>query len=381
LPITPISCQLPTLKYYPEATLSGTFYRFVDMSGSSSGDTGLCDNCRSVNFSGYFLPPGEGEASTKNAIGIVTYKEKSLGLGLDIQRRKDYCNFCLLVTSATDLVKDDAKITMASSLCGRNQESTGADLIPAYLIRITVAFKGRQAVRYIQLLADDAHLLGLARDFRARVPGETGVDMRQARKWLDLCRKEHGSLCSTLDGDVDGGTPPPQPSDLLAIDLVKMCICDMPQGAEYAALSYCWPRKAYLTLKQNTRGVLFEHGGLLANMDRLPGTVQDAIKCAKELPFQYLWIDALCIIQDDKEHKEKQLGQMDRVYSCASLTLVCAYPVDRNSEDPCSGFPGYKTHDRGRDRTLKTVKGLRMMVASSDVDNYLRTTRWNTRCW
>jgi hypothetical protein len=343
--------------------------------------SGLCDTCRSIDFPAYFQQPTEGEASTQNTIGIVSYKEKDLGICSEIRHKEGDCAFCHLVASATNLVSNDANISISSSLCGRNQDSAGVDLAPTYCIRITVTFRGGQTTGYIQLLAEDAHLLGLAPDFLACVPRDAGVDMLQARKWLDICRREHGKLCSTLDGEIDGGSPPLQPSDLLAIDLTNMCICDMPQGAEYIALSYCWPRKVYLTLRQSTRRALFEHGGLLNSMDSLPGTVQDAIKCAKELPYQYLWIDALCIVQDDKEHKYKQLGQMDRVYSCASLTLVCAYPVDRNSEDPCSGFPGYGKHHKARYRPIKTVKGLRMIVGSPDIDGYLQSTRWNTRCW
>jgi hypothetical protein len=346
-----------------------------------SSVSGLCDTCSTIDFSLYFLPPVQGETGTENAVGVVSYKEKDLGVRSEIRRRKDHCTFCRLVCLATDMVSNDAKVSMGSNLCGRNQDTAGVDLAAAYYIRIGSDFQGRKSNAYIQLHADDAHLLGISQDFRARLPNAAGFDMSQACKWLELCRTEHGNLCSTLEGDFDGGTPPPQPLDLLAIDLFDMSICDMPQGAEYIALSYCWPATAYLTLEQNNREKLFRQGALLDNMDKLPGTVQDAIRCAKELPFQYLWIDALCIVQDDYDHKDKQLRQMDRVYSCASLTLVCAYPVARDSHDLCSGFPGYHKHDQARHRSIENVKGLRMMVACQDVDDTLLRTRWYTRCW
>jgi hypothetical protein len=323
----------------------------------------------------------DGEASSENAVKVVSYKNKELGVRSDILSKKESCAFCHLIYLATDNISDDASISIDSVSCGRNRNAAGVDLVAAYFIRISSDFGGGRTIGYIQLLAEDAHLLGLSRDFLARSPSSAGFDMRQACKWLEVCQKEHGSLCSTLDGDYDQRKPAPQPVDLLAIDLVNMSVCHMPSGAEYVALSYCWPATAHLTLLRKNHEALFERGALLDNMNKLPATVQDAITCAKELPFQYLWIDALCIVQDDSDHKDKQLRQMDRVYSCASLTLVCAYPVPRGSNDPCSGFPGYKKHEQTRTRSIQSVKGLRMMVASPNVDDYLLRTRWYTRCW
>jgi hypothetical protein len=66
--------------------------------------------------------------------------------------------------------------------------------------------------------------------------------------------------------------PPLQPLDLFVINLSKMGICDMPQVSEYLTLSYCRPAKSYLTLTRKTLAQLFEHGGLLNNMDNLGDT-------------------------------------------------------------------------------------------------------------
>ena len=341
----------------------------------------LCETCSTIDFPSYFQPPAQGENSSENAVGRVIFKEKALGIRAEIRRKGIHCGFCYLAYEATNAAGDDTTISMSSIFCGSNRDIDGKDMVPTYYIRLISDSRGALTTGYIQLLADDAHLLRLSRDFLARVSRVAGFDMAQARRWLDTCRTEHGSQCSTLSGDLDEELPPPQPVDLLAIDLVNNSICAMPQGSDYVALSYCWPAKEYLTLKQFNRKALFEPGALLRNLDKLPGTVQDAIKCAQELPFQYLWIDALCIVQDNNDHKDKQLRQMDRVYSCAALTLVCACPVARGSNDPCDGFPGLDNDNAARDRSVRLVKGLRMMVVSLCVDDYLRSTRWWTRCW
>jgi hypothetical protein len=309
------------------------------------------------------------------------FKRRDLGTGKQLRQKSSLCPFCYLAFNAPAKTSDDAVLSMSSIVCGRNRDGKGMNIQVAYYIEIVSDLRGTVSVGHIQLMAENACLIGLPLDFLARVPNENGFNMAQAREWLECCQTTHGSLCETLGGNPEEEPPPLQPLDLLAIDLVEICICHMPQGSEYIALSYCWPAKAYLTLEQKNYAELFEHHALLDRMDTLPGTIQDAIRCAQELPFRYLWIDALCIVQDDFKHKEAQLRQMDRVYGCASLTLVCAYPVMRGSDDPCDGFPGYGKYNAARKRIVRQVNGLGMMLVSPGVDDYLLLTRWYTRCW
>ncbi|KAF2032733.1 hypothetical protein EK21DRAFT_98838 [Setomelanomma holmii] len=282
----------------------------------------LCDVCSAIDFPAYFYPPAADEVATRDGVNNALYKERELGTGAEIRLKSVRCAFCDLVHKAPVTISDEAVISMSSTLCGRNSDAADGDSTPAtYYIRVVSNLRGVVANGYIQLLAEDAHLLGHPQEFLARVPRTDGFNMSQAVTWLEICRRKHGRACDSLEGDPSQGSPLLQPVHLLAINLADMSICQMPPGSEYVALSYCWPAKAYLTLVQENREELSGYNALVYNMEKLPGTVQDAIYCAKELPFRYLWIDALCIIQDDNDHKNKQLRQMDRVYNCAALTL------------------------------------------------------------
>lgn len=53
---------------------------------------------------------------------------------------------------------------------------------------------------------------------------------------------------------------------------------------------------------------------------RLPLTFRDAIKVARGIGISYLWIDALCIWQDDDDDKRLELEKMNKYY--ANCTLV-----------------------------------------------------------
>ncbi|KAK3717988.1 hypothetical protein LTR37_005414 [Vermiconidia calcicola] len=56
-------------------------------------------------------------------------------------------------------------------------------------------------------------------------------------------------------------------------------------------------------------------------MSNLPATFKDAIVMARRLGFRYLWIDALCIIQDDLEDWRREATRMCSIYEGATLSL------------------------------------------------------------
>ncbi|KAE8450864.1 hypothetical protein EG329_005777 [Mollisiaceae sp. DMI_Dod_QoI] len=92
------------------------------------------------------------------------------------------------------------------------------------------------------------------------------------------------------------------------------------QRAEYAALSYCWGGAQKVVSTQSTLGSYQE--GL--NLNFLPQTVQDAIKVTRGLNIQYLWVDALCILQDEASDMTHEIQQMGEIYKNATLTIAAA---------------------------------------------------------
>lgn len=93
--------------------------------------------------------------------------------------------------------------------------------------------------------------------------------------------------------------------------------------SSYVALSYCWgPADAARTQLKTESHTLQKrkHGIPNQIMSRV---MQDAIKTTRLLSLRYLWIDALCIVQDDNDDWEKEAASMGQVYSNAALTL-CA---------------------------------------------------------
>ncbi|CAG2009322.1 unnamed protein product [Fusarium graminearum] len=101
----------------------------------------------------------------------------------------------------------------------------------------------------------------------------------------------------------------------------------------YAALSYCWGSgDAALKQLKTTKDVLQKHLSEVP-MDKVPQTVVDSIRVCRALGLQYFWVDALCILQGDREDWSKESFQMSNIYENSYLTL-CVVQGDSCS----SGF-------------------------------------------
>ncbi|KAI1655634.1 HET-domain-containing protein [Daldinia decipiens] len=97
-------------------------------------------------------------------------------------------------------------------------------------------------------------------------------------------------------------------------------LCDNnPSGGDitWAALSHCWGGGKPLSLTKSVLSNLKEH----IDFSELPPTFQDAITVTQELGLAYVWIDSLCIVQDDKTDWEKEAALMGEVYSRAFIVI------------------------------------------------------------
>jgi len=97
-------------------------------------------------------------------------------------------------------------------------------------------------------------------------------------------------------------------------------------SGRYCALSYCWGvNQPFVTtlqnLEQNKKGI---------QIKQLPQTIQDAIKTTRKLGLEYLWVDALCIIQDSPEDWRAEAGRMRQVYTFAFITISALDASDSN---------------------------------------------------
>lgn len=88
-------------------------------------------------------------------------------------------------------------------------------------------------------------------------------------------------------------------------------------AGRYAALSYCWGGSQHGALTQDN----LQRYLTIIHMDDMSQTIKDAIKVVRAVGLRYLWVDALCILQDSETDKTHEIATMDQVYRKALFTI------------------------------------------------------------
>lgn len=97
------------------------------------------------------------------------------------------------------------------------------------------------------------------------------------------------------------------------------------KSARYLALSYCWGTGAAMIQTTSSSLATWTEG---IPWHQLPKTFQDAIAITRKLEIQYVWIDALCIVQDDTQDWEFESANMANVYSNSYITIAATSAPD-----------------------------------------------------
>jgi hypothetical protein len=95
----------------------------------------------------------------------------------------------------------------------------------------------------------------------------------------------------------------------------------------YAALSHRWG-KAKPSLMLTKASLQQWRDGI--QLQALPKTFLDAVRITRKLGIPYLWIDCICIVQDDEGDWQKEASMMASVYRNAHITIANAASNDSN---------------------------------------------------
>lgn len=105
----------------------------------------------------------------------------------------------------------------------------------------------------------------------------------------------------------------------------KIRIVELPnQVGSYVALSYCWGKAQQIMATTKTITDFMSRG---IEVKQLPQTLQDAITVTQNLNQQYLWIDALCILQDSEQDRITEIINMHNIYRHSMLTIYALSPT------------------------------------------------------
>lgn len=215
----------------------------------------------------------------------------------------------------------------------------------------------------------------------APLEGVSTRDLTLAHQWLKQCQEEHTTCqhSSNLKKEV--------PSRLIELCEIKghrtarlVLREEFPENVRYLTLSHCWGSGPIYSLRSN----LLDDFRVNISIQSLPSTFQDMIDVTLRLGYSYVWVDSLCILQDDALDWSSESNRMADVYEHASLNIAATaftsstsglfVPKKTERTEPLIVSTDIRLKDHSLTGTYVLISG---MLWSSRVD----TAPLNRRAW
>lgn len=154
--------------------------------------------------------------------------------------------------------------------------------------------------------------------------------------WLSECTRNH-TECAAVTKE------PKLPARVIDLGSVqeskppRLLVTNGQTGA-YLALSHCWGQESIFLTRWSNIEQLKEK----IPVKKLPRTFIDAFMVARILRIRYIWIDSLCIIQDDPDDWEKEAQKMGLIYESSQCTIAAT-----SSSSSSISFLNYQGKDFG----------------------------------
>jgi hypothetical protein len=186
------------------------------------------------------------------------------------------------------------------------------------------------------------------------------------RSWLKTCEQDHGTTCNASPSTFAG-------VNIRFIDVEKNCIVSGNLTDRYFALSYVWGTAVqYKLLKSNMKEMVLPNA---LSQAPLPQTIKDSMSLVASMGESYLWVDALCIVQDDDAGKGVQIAQMASIYVSALATVVAL-----SGTSASSGLPGVSSSLPRHTATIPIAPGLRL-TPRKQFSELFKDSVYNSRAW
>jgi len=275
----------------------------------------LCSACASLdlrpeNFLTSALPTWESQVN----------KSVCLGTFAEICQRK-HCPICRLVVRA-----ESVELRYFAS---RGRQKTPDSMTVTLYLFVTAkrwegnSHKGRVPVFLCPGFDDGLSPLSMFAPLGVeqffRLAGDVEAKSSLIKQWLRTCEGSHGPECQWQH---QGMVRADSPKKLILVDVVNCCLVRKPSNSRYVALSYVWGRDSFFTLKKANLKQLLKPYSLRNWHKLLPRTIQDSIAIVRLTGERYLWVDSLCISQDDSRNKHDNLSAMHSIYSSAVFVII-----------------------------------------------------------
>jgi hypothetical protein len=201
------------------------------------------------------------------------------------------------------------------------------------------------------------------------------IDTILLRRWKTTCETQHGNTCMVAPTAYLLHSIRP----IWLIDTWLHCLVLAQPQFSYIALSYVWGHFEFLKALKGNMDQLQINGALSQSeiSSQVPQTIKDAMRLVDLLRERYLWVDALCIVQDDEKLKQDQINGMASIFANANLTIIAEQ--GRNAEFGLRGLRGASRPRNRPQRVFKLENGSE--IIETGCFDYKGPSLWSQRGW
>lgn len=199
------------------------------------------------------------------------------------------------------------------------------------------------------------------------------IHWSSVKSWLKSCETGHAHYCGHR---LLLNSKALKVVNQTFIDVNHQNLVIHPYECRYLALSYVWGGVSQLLLTKSNQELLFSDGALNAFEKDIPQVIKDAMQVVRSIGEELLWVDSLCIVQDDDLVKHDLISEMASIYNHALATIVAA-----SGENAGCGLPGVRQNSRVL-QNLATIPGANIHVMErKPLDSFMDNSTYNTRGW
>ena len=309
---------------------------------------GLCETCSSYQLSKLF-----------------SAKKIDVHLRWDVYTLQKRCEFCRLL--GWMLARTDLSTIVCSTITGQARELESGQKGLFFLFESSNSKIAPVKCPYVVLpLATGYTALNGGYTHLARAAKSQHFDIDLAKEWLRECDGKHGIECR-------GSHLRSSRTELRLIDIEAQCIVAGSPTNKYAALSYVWGSVKPPVLRREN-AYLLAMKGCLRGLP-IPQAIVDTMTVCRQLGIRYLWVDSLCILQDDEDDVLDQVEHMDVIYRGAYLTII------NTTGDNCKAPIASVSHPREAVQATTSIDGLAVGTVLLRVRDDILKSKWASRGW
>ncbi|KAH6857419.1 heterokaryon incompatibility protein-domain-containing protein [Alternaria rosae] len=220
--------------------------------------------------------------------------------------------------------------------------------------------------------------------FLGRRFGATENKKNLIREFLRLCETNHDRRCTQKIGIENPFLETLMEPYFGVIDIENDRLVPLPfeetderlQFEAYAAVSYVWGDTGEMDYRTKISNIQSRRksGGLAATIRKLPKALAQSIRLVHDLGIRYVWIDALCIVQDSSHSWNLNSRAMHLVYGNATLTICAA---DGESQ---TGLLALDEDQRPKQQIGVYAEDVHLILHQPP-EISIKTSKWNSRAW